>query len=550
MRFGGTNNVIGGSASGARNVISAAGLVGIQFDGTGVEGNLIQGNYIGTDITGTVAFPNQNGVVFTSGATNNTVGGVAAGEGNIIAANLEIGVEISNSSDNVVLGNEIGVDGAGAALGNGIDGVGIIGPATGNTIGGTTAAVRNVISGQSGANAFGVYISGADATGNSVLGNYIGSDVSGSAALPNTTGIGIANSSGNTVGGTIAGAGNVVSGNGDYGVRLTGSAAIDNLVAGNYIGTNAAGTAAIPNASAGVLIDSGAAGNTIGGTTAAASNVISGNTTDGVEISGTGTSGNVVDGNFVGTDLTGTFAIANATGVEIDSGASANTIGGTAAGVLNVISGNTVAGAEITGAGTSANVVAGDFIGTDITGTLALGNGTNGVEILTSASGNTIGGTTAGARNIISGNSPGYYGTAGVLIGVGADGNVVEGDYIGTDVTGDVSLSNYDGIFVLGLDNTIGGTASGAGNVISGNDVSPSAYTGLSAYFAGIQLMFGGEYDYDTTGNIAEGNLIGLNANGKAIAGATNTGVYINYDSSGNSIGGTLAARGMSSRGI
>ena len=346
MRFGGTNNVIGGSASGARNVISAAGLVGIQFDGTGVEGNLIQGNYIGTDITGTVALPNQNGVVFTSGATNNTVGGVAAGEGNIIAANLEIGVEISNSSDNVVLGNEIGVDGAGAALGNGIDGVGIIGPATGNTIGGTTAAAHNVISGQSGANAFGVYISGADATGNSVLGNYIGSDVSGSAALPNTTGIGIANSSGNTVGGTIAGAGNVVSGNGDYGVRLTGSAAIDNLVAGNYIGTNAAGTAAIPNASDGVLIDSGAAGNTIGGTTAAASNVISGNTTDGVEISGTGTSGNVVDGNFVGTDLTGTFAIANATGVEIDSGASANTIGGTAAGVLNVISGNTVAGAR------------------------------------------------------------------------------------------------------------------------------------------------------------------------------------------------------------
>ncbi len=99
---------------------------------------------------------------------------------------------------------------------------------------------------------------------------------------------------------------------------------------------------------------------------------------------------------------------------------------------------------------------------------------------------------------------------------------------------------NYDGIFVLAQRQpTIGGTASSAGNVISGNDVSPSAYTGLSAYFAGIQLMFGGQSAYDTTGNVVLGNLIGLNADGQAIAGATNTGVYVNYDSSGNTIGGT-----------
>ena len=119
---------------------------------------------------------------------------------------------------------------------------------------------------------------------------------------------------------------------------------------------------------------------------------------------------------------------------------------------------------QISGSGTSANVVAGDLIGTDITGTVALGNGLDGVEINTSASSNTIGGTIAGAGNVISGNA-----SDGVEIDEAATANLVIGDLIGTDVTGTVAVGNLEGVVITGSNNTIGGTAAGAGNLISGN---------------------------------------------------------------------------------
>ena len=118
-------------------------------------------------------------------------------------------------------------------------------------------------------------------------------------------------------------------------------------VQGNYIGTNAAGTAALANGSSGVLI-SGSADNTIGGTTAAARNIISGNTGDGIDITGSGTTGNLVEGNYIGTNAAGTAAVANQlAGIDLASGASSNTIGGTTAGAGNVISGNTQYGIEV-----------------------------------------------------------------------------------------------------------------------------------------------------------------------------------------------------------
>ena len=98
-----------------------------------------------------------------------------------------------------------------------------------------------------------------------------------------------------------------------------------NVVQGNMIGTNAAGSAALANHGDGVSIESGATANTIGGTATGARNVISGNTSDGVEITGAGTTGNVVEGDFIGTNAAGSAAIANYAGVEIDSGATGNT---------------------------------------------------------------------------------------------------------------------------------------------------------------------------------------------------------------------------------
>ena len=127
------------------------------------------------------------------------------------------------------------------------------------------------------------------------------------------------------------------------------------------------------------------------------------NAGQGTDLGGSGTQDTTVAGNFIGTDPTGTIAIANGGyGVEIND-AFNNTIGGTADAPSNVISGNTGDGVEITGYRRDRNVVAGDFIGTDVSGTVAIANG-NGVEIDDRASDNTIGGTTAPARDIISGN--------------------------------------------------------------------------------------------------------------------------------------------------
>src|SRR5215210_2089027 len=139
----------------------------------------------------------------------------------------------------------------------------------------------------------------AGTTDNQVLGNFIGTDVSGT--HPGNSGVTIqAGADNNTVGGTTSAARNVISGNNGYGVSLSGA---HNKVQGNYIGTNADGAAPLGN-NVGVEIDGGA-DNTIGGTTAAARNVISGNSLFGIRITFTEATGNKVQGNYIGTSAAG-----------------------------------------------------------------------------------------------------------------------------------------------------------------------------------------------------------------------------------------------------
>lgn len=179
----------------------------------------------------------------------------------------------------------------------------------------------------------------------------------------------------------------------------------------------------------------------------------------GVRVSGTN---NLVAGNFLGTDVAGTASLGNVNGVIIDG--SSSTVGGTTAAARNVISGNSNNGVIIFPA--TGIVVEGNFIGTDLTGTAALGNATSGVTVQDTSS-NIVGGTTAGARNIISGNGTGVFVFKNVL---SATNNIIEGNYIGTDVTGAVALGNGDGVFIDGADTTtVGGGAAGAGNLITGN---------------------------------------------------------------------------------
>jgi uncharacterized delta-60 repeat protein len=307
-----------------------------------------------------------------------------------------------------------------------------------NGAGTTDANGLLLISGSDGSTVKGLVINNFDRDGilideshnHIIAGNYIGTDASGVADEGNGKwGIEIYESSGNTIGGILEIDRNVISGNEDSGIMLYGAGTTGNNIQGNYIGTNAAGTAGIANTGDGIAVYGAASNNTIGGSTAEERNVISGNSDDGIEILN-GAFSNTVSGNYIGTDYTGDSALGNGRhGVVIYNGANANTIGGTTVGERNVISANNAIGILIygnNGSTTDNNLIQGNYIGADTNGTGNLGNGSDGIQITSSADSNTIGGTVAGAGNIIA-----YSGSDGVDITDTAGlGNAILGNSI------------------------------------------------------------------------------------------------------------------------
>jgi len=486
---------------------------GVLVSGAGA--NLVTGNLVGIDLAGNVA-ANSTGIAIGGGSTGNTIGGVSVADRNVVSGNSGDGIDIAGNgtASNVVEGNIIGTAANGtSSLANG-RGVVVENGASGNTIGGTTPGAGNVVSGNTGD---GIAFTDDGTSANVVVGNLIGVDSTGSAPLPNGgAGVSLGGGvDGTTIGGTVAAARNVISGKETGGICICGTAT-HTVVEGNFVGTDSSGTAAVnANGGTGIVLSGGATVNTIGGTAPGAGNVVSGNPNAGVEITGAGTSSNVVAGNKIGTDVSGmNFVAGQPVGVLISAGASANTIGGTVAASRNVISGNGY-GVYLTDSETSANRVRGNYIGTDATGAGPLGNSTGVVDA--GGTGNIIGGTTPGARNIISSSL-----NDGVT--VGSDDAAVEGNYIGTDVTGTRPLANGVGIDVDGgSGSVIGGTKKGAGNVVSGN--------------VGDGIMVVGS---TTTGLKVEGNLVGSDASGAAALGNGNDGVFIS--ATGNTIGGITAA--------
>ncbi len=513
------DNTIGGGAAGAGNLISGNTDFGIELDGSGTTGTIVVGNQVGTDITGTIALPDQTGVYIAYGATDNTIGGLTStpgtDAGNLISGNRFYGIEISQSSSgNVIVGNEIGTDITGTTAV--INGIGVwIDGVSANTIGGTSPGAANLISG----NNYGIEVSGSGATGTVIEGNEIGTDITGTIAVPNLIGIYIlAGGTGNTVGGSAAGAGNLISGNTVAGVGIY-NISPDNLIEGNRIGTDTTGTLALPNAIGVEINDS--PGNTIGGSVSGDANLISGNTTQGIYLYGAGTTGTIIAGNKIGTDITGTLVVAEGYGVEVVN-APGNMIGGTSSGDGNLISGARFYGISLEESGTTGTIIVGNRIGTDITGTLALPNFA-GIRVY-EAPDNTIGGSVAGAGNLISGNA-----SAGIdLADPGATANLIVGNRIGTDITGTLALPNPIGIFVgAAAGNTIGGIASGDGNLISGN----TDY-GVELYDFGVLY---------SSATVVAGNLIGTDVTGTLAVG-NGTGVYIWGSASDNTIGGDTAS--------
>lgn len=279
------------------------------------NGNRIEGCYIGTDVTGTLARANRaHGI--SIGGSNNFIGGTSLTARNVISGNAWNGIHISRAccedatrpiSGNIVQGNYIGVNVHGnAALPNQREGIEISAsapgsPITGNIVGGTEPGAGNVISG----NHFdGIELGSASVINNIVQGNFIGTDSSGNFAIPNDgTGVFISGSSLNLIGGATAGAGNVISGNGRDGSGVSGGNGIDvqngsgNRVHSNIIGANVSLTAPVPNLFHGVAVN--APNSYIGGVLAGEANVIAFNGTDGIVTSAASSTGNLLRGNSI-----------------------------------------------------------------------------------------------------------------------------------------------------------------------------------------------------------------------------------------------------------
>lgn len=379
----------------------------------------------------------------------NVNGGKTTIEGLSVEKFGTAGIALNGYGGNTVRGNYIGTNvGGTAAAGNGT-GVTIASP--NNTVGGTTPGDRNVISG----NATGVAVTGPTATGNVISGNDIGTDAAGAGKVGNAT-LGVyVGAPGTAVGGTAAGAGNVISGNG-LGVQVEAS---NVSVQGNFIGTDAKGLAGLGNAGDGVHIDGPVTNTLVGGTEAGAGNVIAANAGAGVAVAANkgGPTATIIQGNTVGADVNRSGSLPNATGVSV-TGATATLIGGTAPGARNDVwnsnqdgialndqggaGNNRVVGNDVRkngGAGVSLNASGHDTVAANAVASNA------GIGVSLTGSGSVlIGGTDASAGNTITGNAVGVKLAASNADTVAFNtitGNAAQGVVV-SDAKGDKITSN------------------------------------------------------------------------------------------------------------
>lgn len=511
---GGASRTVIGGAGNKANVISGNDDDGVAVVGDigtrGTTGTTIAGNKIGTDVSGRFALSNKGNGVSIEAVTGAGASDTVIGSGNLIAGNGGDGVKVSGAAakNTTIMGNQIGTTADTPLLaGNGGDGVSVGEGATGTTVRG------NVVGGNVGD---GVKVEGKGTDRTTISGNIIGLSADGASPAGNLgNGVSVGEGATNT---TITN-GNVISGNTEYGVKVSGAGTSNTTITGNEIGTTSAGTAAAANQSGGILIQDGAVRTTVGGTATGAGNLISGNggstTADGngIKVEGKDTTGVKITNNIIGLDVTGKFAIPNAgSGVDLDG-----VVGATVSG--NTISGNGQDGVRIEGADATGNTVSGNLIGTDATGNTGVGNQGNGVKIENGASKNTIGKNNVisanaqngiliesanTSQNTVTGNLVGLnkagifaIGNSGDGVAVteattttltnnfiggnvgngvrieGGDGTVLTGNYVGLNKAGNVGIGNHkDGILVTGTKGTVMiGKLGAAKNVVSGNAV-------------------------------------------------------------------------------
>ncbi|HVU65432.1 MAG TPA: choice-of-anchor Q domain-containing protein, partial [Phycisphaerales bacterium] len=396
------SNLIGSNADGfmddaERNVIGGSNRTGLQ---TGIyiesNSNIISGNYVGTDVSGTVAIPNFNGIWVVSGTSN------------------QIGSNPTTTSPD---------------------------------------AARNVVSGNTNV---GIDFS-SQGSNNFVSGNYVGIRANGMGQLPNMVGVMLDDSNRTLIGGTSVGERNVISGNAAQGIIINGTGAYSNLVQGNYIGLDAMGATAIPNQMGGVLVRQGATFTRIGafgdnsGLETARRNVISGNGAAGVTLQDPASNDNRVMGCYIGLDATGANPIGNAGAGVVIMNSPTNQVGapGTGRNYICAQSGPGGDGVDISGLSSIGNKVRNNMIGAT-PGGAAAGNAQAGVRIFGSAQANSVGGVNAGEGNTIINNGHG-----GVLV---LDDDSIANSILGNSIFANTGLGidlRDDGVTPNGLANQV-----------------------------------------------------------------------------------------------
>lgn len=488
----------------------------------------------GTNFSGTSGLGNNIGLSISG--HYNDIGGTTFSGFNIISGNTSYGLSIYNAIGTNIHGNYIGTNGTGTlAVPNGT-GVQLYGNTMQTMLGGDRTAGRgNLIAGNSN---YGIYITGADAMGNTVAGNHIGVNLSQTAELPNNVGILIHQSNSHFIGLPVSGYDNIISGNNSYGLYLwKGNGTNDphpwnNRIQNNYIGICPDSGNTYPN-NYGIYLNF-ADGNLIGGDRQSTEgNVISGNTNHGIYMMDG--LGNSINGNSIGTNVTGTLPAANSgCGIRIQVGFG-NLIGGmNFAGNLrygNLISGNGQHGIlfqrDVMGEQQRENQIVGNWIGLDLAGTGTIPNQQNGINFYINAGDNIIGSSDTNYRNIISGNI-GY----GFRAHYGFN-NQVYGNYFGTDKNGTAFLPNgNDPIYwTNSYRNRIGGTNNNEGNIICGSSTN------------GIYLA-------DSFENTIIANYIGVLADQTLTSPNLTNGIYLTNWSYTNWIGLETADKGNLIAGV
>ncbi len=386
---------------------------------------------------------------------------------------------------NTFVGNKVGVD----HTFTDIDGSSVTFKGADNVIGGATEAERNIF-----VDAHLTVGTGAEGTAvhhNVVKGNFFGVLPDGLTRIGDSSCLFMSGPD-NTVGGAILGEGNLFAGPlAPFGCSATiflhGLASTGNLILGNALGVGIDGSSVLGGEVTGILGEFDARANTIGGSGPGSGNRIAGlagTESHGIHLAGTGT-GNHVKGNLIGTDLSGTFDLGvTGHGIFVEEVFS-SMIGGTETGAGNLISGNAGNGIHVKAHSLdpSLHSILGNRIGVNLGGTIALANTGYGIY-LEDADEITIGGTSSGSGNLISGNS-----IAGIYLDTVKD-ELIQGNFIGTnaDETGLIPNGGWGIEVESGRFNTIGGTDPGAGNTIAGNTLGGIGVWNIGAFAWEIEM--------------------------------------------------------------